>query len=81
MFIVRHKPTGLFFKRHNWRNFKEPVLAEKSKARVYRSAGAAKMSVGNWISIPKEERSGRNFGYYVVDESIWEILEVSLEIK
>jgi hypothetical protein len=81
MYIVKHKPTGLFFKKHNRRNRTEPVLAEQSKARVYRTEGAAKISVGNWIYLKQEERKGRNFGYYFLDESIWKIVEISLEIK
>lgn len=81
MFIIRHKPTGLYFKSFSWCGHHEPVLVDKSKARVYRTRGAAKTSVGNWIYLREEERKGRDFGYYHLNESLWEIVEVSLEIK
>jgi hypothetical protein len=81
MFIVLHKPTGKYFKKHNWRKRSEPVVVEKSKARIYRTKGAAKISVGNWVYLTQEQRRGRNFGYYELDESIWEILQVSIEIQ
>lgn len=78
MFIVLHKPTGKYFKKHNWRKPSEPIVAEKDKARVYRSKGAALMSVGKWNYVPREERTSRNFGYYSLDENIWKIVTVSL---
>jgi hypothetical protein len=79
MFIVLHKPTGKYFKKKNWRKPSEPIVAEKDKARVYRSRGAALVSVGKWTHTPREERTSRNFGSYSLDESIWEIMPVSLE--
>lgn len=81
MFIVLHIPTGKYFKKHNWRNRSQPVVVEKSKARIYRTRGGAKMSIGSWIYLTPEQRKDKNFGYYFVDDSIWEIVEVSLEIK
>jgi hypothetical protein len=80
MFIVLHKPTGKYFKKHNWRDRSKPFVVEENKARVYRTAGAAKISVGNWIYLTKEERKGRSFGYYFLDENIWKIIPVTIEI-
>ena len=53
-YIVRDKNTGLFSKRYDW-------VKDPNEAKVFRSEGAVKISLGRSTPNPKRERVRQEF--------------------
>jgi len=82
MFIVKHKPTGQYYKRGNIRSWYDSKLVGKGEATVYRSKGGATMSVGKMVFDDKPTKIRgvtRKRTHYVLDNTVWEIIPVEIK--
>jgi len=82
MFIVKHKPTGQYYKRGNIRSWYDSKLVGKGEATVYRSKGGATMSVGKMVFDDKPTKIRgvtRQRTHYVLDDTVWEIIPVEIK--
>lgn len=84
MFVIKHKPSGLYFKRGNMTSKWDSKLVEKSQATLYRTKAGAIKSAGSYEPFTgeqlKRDKYGliKQFGTYVLDESKWEIVPAEI---